>query len=731
MTVAVCGFQINIKKMRIIGIKILDGEKPVIKNLKVGGWYPFGNYQEPTETNNWQWNKEEKTDQYLSRLYKSSADGSFSGKFQLSVCCIVGKNGSGKSTLLDLMFRVINNFAYVLLERTTPKSRKQNKLPNGRFLSDAGGFAAKLYFETDNKLGYISYSYGNVKYYYYSVHKPGMVEYVFTKYTTPQKLHLILNGFFYTISSNYSIYSFNKNDYETKSLFNKEGVAGVDGNWIHGLLHKNDGYLTPIVITPYRDEEGFIDINNEETLAAQRLSTLAVLFRSQKKSFMGEYSATRLAYQFDEDAQNRYEDKFKKLVDGKLALNAKYSEQFGLRPLKDVVREAWLDFFEKQTYFKKIDDGKLGNTILAYLCYKTLKICLTYPTYGRLMGLRVVKEDELKERGILVVAPDSFVAETNEKRMVTVVRKIAKEDTDNHILLKLRQCLSFMQRDYYKVDSNQHFVNEKDTDIGLHIIEIDKFIQDNLALDLRSAKSKKEKKRKNYQTYDEVFLRMPPSIFKWELRFRKSGSKEEIPLEQLSSGEKQMLQEFSYLLYHIKNIESVENDDYRHHYHHVNIVLDEAELYFHPEFQRQMVSSLIDMLSWCHIDNRKIRSVNIMIVTHSPFVLSDIPANRMLFLREGERVESPGQTFAANYHDLLYNQFIVRSPMGAVAEKAVKHIDDIYRKDKKLPQKELAYQKYIAGMVAERYIREYLLSELDSIELDYSVNYEEDTLSDQ
>lgn len=37
--------------MRVIGIKILDGEKPVIKNLKPEGWYPFGDYQDPTETN--------------------------------------------------------------------------------------------------------------------------------------------------------------------------------------------------------------------------------------------------------------------------------------------------------------------------------------------------------------------------------------------------------------------------------------------------------------------------------------------------------------------------------------------------------------------------------------------------------------------------------------------------------------------------------------------------------
>ena len=706
--------------MRIIGIKLLDGEKPVIKNLKPGGWYPFGDYQEPSESNQWHWNNNEESDHYLNKLYKESADEHFSGKFQLSVCCIVGKNGSGKSTLLDLMFRIINNFAYALLEKTEPRTQKQEQLPTGHYLSEAKGFAAKLYFETDGNLGYISYSYGNVNYSYYSIQKQKMVDYSFFKPTISNKLHLLLKDFFYTICTNYSIYSFNKYDYETKSLFNKKGIEGVNGDWIHGLLHKNDGYLTPIVVTPYREDEGYIDINNEEVLAAQRLSTLAVLFKSQRKSFMGEYSATKIAYQFDEGAQKRYEEKFSALEAGELTLNAKYSKELGLYPLEGVFKNTWLRYLNKKHYLKNINDEKLKATVIAYLCYKTLKICLTYPTYGNMLGLRIISDKELKERVPSVEAPNSLIAETSEQKMSKLVHRVAELDPDNHILLKLRQCLTFLKRNYYKVDPNQHTISEKepDTELGLHKVGIEKFIHDNLELDYTIDKSKKEKRRKNYHTYDEVFLRMPPSIFKWEVRFRKSKGKEEIPLNQLSSGEKQMLQEFSYLLYHIKNIEGVENDNYRHHYHHVNIVLDEAELYFHPEFQRQMVSSLIDMLSWCHIDNRKIRSANIMIVTHSPFVLSDIPANRMLFLQEGERVESPRPTFAANYHDLLYNQFIVRSPLGAVAEKAINQINELYRKENPLSPKEHAYQSYVAKMVAERYIREYLLSELEGMKSD-------------
>lgn len=106
-------------------------------------------------------------------------------------------------------------------------------------------------------------------------------------------------------------------------------------------------------------------------------------------------------------------------------------------------------------------------------------------------------------------------------------------------------------------------------------------------------------------------------------------------MNKMSSGERQMLQSASYMLYHIKNIESIREDNNRKAYRHINIVLDEAELYYHPEMQRTMIANIIKMLSWCHINNTKIRSVHIMLVTHSPFVLSDVPKNRILYMKDG------------------------------------------------------------------------------------------------
>jgi predicted ATP-dependent endonuclease of OLD family len=91
-------------------------------------------------------------------------------------------------------------------------------------------------------------------------------------------------------------------------------------------------------------------------------------------------------------------------------------------------------------------------------------------------------------------------------------------------------------------------------------------------------------------------------------------------------------------------------------YHHVSLIFDEAELYYHPEFQRDFIAKIIQFLAWCHIDARRIRSVNITVVTHSPFVLSDVMNAHTLNMSQGVVSRKEQQTFGANIHELLYGQ---------------------------------------------------------------------------
>src|SRR5690606_35180879 len=116
---------------------------------------------------------------------------------------------------------------------------------------------------------------------------------------------------------------------------------------------------------------------------------------------------------------------------------------------------------------------------------------------------------------------------------------------------------------------------------------------------------------------------IPPHCFETDIQLKeKNSNKMPYSFSKLSSGEKQLVYTTSSILYHIRNLNSIEGNLRRVKYNHINIILDEIELYFHPEFQRQFVNNLI-----LNIQNMEfhIASINIQMATHSPFILSDIP----------------------------------------------------------------------------------------------------------
>ena len=542
----------------------------------------------------------------------------------------------------------------------------------------------------------------------------------------------LLAGFFYTICTNYSIHSFCEEDYNSNSILNPQGDNGVDGKWVKGLLHKNDGYLNPMVVVPYRDSWGNIDISNEKKLADQRLATLSILFWSQGKTFMEKYKPAYIEYRFDERSLEWFYNKYHSLFQNRIPLNMEEcDERFG--ELKDY----WLsvlrnDYMNIDAYPQDVID-----TILIYLTYKTMKVCVNYPSFGAMLGLRKLTDEEIgrvREQW-RIIGPQRRLTDNDFRYMSVatfpkewykkVVDKILTLEEQTHITLKIRQVLEFIDRGYY-----HHEVESKDSEMYLttvHKISVNKLIADNL--DIENERNS-EKQKRRYNTYDEVFQILPPAFYEWRLYLlpRSERIKDTVDggilMNKMSSGEKQMLQSASYLLYHIKNIESVKEDSNRKAYHHINIVLDEAELYYHPEMQRTMIANIIKMLSWCHINNTKIRSVHIMIVTHSPFVLSDVPQDRILYLKDGNVEKKQNQTFAANIHDLLYNQFFIENPIGEVAHSSVKKIVDMYNEKKELLQKDkelfyenVGYYRKLVDYIGEKYLQNTLTDMLDTIML--------------
>lgn len=147
----------------------------------------------------------------------------------------------------------------------------------------------------------------------------------------------------------------------------------------------------------------------------------------------------------------------------------------------------------------------------------------------------------------------------------------------------------------------------------------------------------------------------------------------------MSSGERQLMYSLSSILYHIQNLESVEDDVFRVSYRHINLVLDEVELYSHPEYQRTFVADLLDRLSWLEI-NYPMKSINILLVTHSPFILSDIPKSNILYLKEGKAVTDTSSfvnTFGANVNDILHQSFFLEN--GFMGEHIQRKIQSMIR----------------------------------------------------
>lgn len=694
--------------MRLIGIKFISGDTLIRKTLKDNTWYPFGNYYEPTEANMWEWRSEEqKAHEEVSRqMYKTVVEkDDITDSLDITINCIVGKNGSGKSSLLDIFYRIINNFSWKLIDQMWVDNTVDRNPQRGHQLEEACGFDAILYYETDGCVGSIHYCYGNIQMNYHTDAADAAIRGEnFTKLATKTHMEKLTRHFFYTICTNYSIHSLNQRDYTPNKLWIDHN-NNVNGKWLHGLFHKNDGYVTPIVMVPYRTEDDYIDINNENDLAKQRLATLAILWGSQNRLFMNRYKPSELVYRFDNDAAERYNLKFNKLFKERLPLNKNCSA------VKQELKKQWRSYLRNcyTTNYRRMK-REVRDAVLSYLVYKTLKNCIQYRYYGIKLGMRCLTKEEANR---LKKNCYGLFLEYQPVKIADVLETILYKDKNIHINLKIHQLLCYVDLNHY---TTQYLVGHnvdnniiKSVEYGWSTMPVEKLY--------KYKKNENGKSSHAFRTYDEVSKLMPPAIFEWDINFttmHKGTPSEKETLTLLSSGEKQFMHSISYIIYHLKNLQSVTDGDYRIRYHNVCLVFDEAELYYHPEFQRTFISNLIEMLSWCHINPNIIRGINILIVTHSPFVLSDVPLSNTLYLKEGIPVKIEKETFCANIHELLGENFFIDYSIGDVARKNVEDIIKLYNQrnvvetgeeNKKLFLAEKKRLQYVASLVADEYLK--------------------------
>ncbi len=108
------------------------------------------------------------------------------------------------------------------------------------------------------------------------------------------------------------------------------------------------------------------------------------------------------------------------------------------------------------------------------------------------------------------------------------------------------------------------------------------------------------------------------------------------------------------------------------------VLIDEADLSFHPEWQRSFIHSLILFLPSIF----KGCDLQIILTTHSPIILSDVPKGSVIYLKQGENDSDNfhKETFGQNIYTLFDDAFFLKeseekSVLGKFAEEKIKNVN--------------------------------------------------------
>ena len=625
----------------------------------------------------------------------------FFGK-NISIQAIVGQNGSGKSSILELIYRLINNFSF-MLELGMHRNDASTKLCYVKDLH------LELFFLLDNRIGSLKAEGDRMRFQYEDygqvlefrkIEESGyervnaevldvknrVVE-MATVLAPVARMAEVAQRFFYTIVTNYSMQSYIDNDYAKEKTYvewqpelekgkggekrvSRKVVEREEGDyvWINSIFHKNDGYRTPIVLNPFRSD-GVIDMYKEYCLSQYRLSTMFIRAERLNIDLIEGYRLHSIQYEYDYTAVDR-----------------KYKKEFGKRVRHD---EEWSQFVELEAWVKQKPQS-IAHIILReldllkhdfqdqiykdaclYMIYKVLAIAAKYPSYYQYEDFGKIKSyfQEVDEN-------------LSEERLVRLVDQVWKDKS--HITIKFRQVENYIRL----MESINPGI------IDCRTLNYEDYIR--MLIEHEIVK----KEPINLRDLSTI---LPPSFYSIDIMLKKKDADNEAPisLSRMSSGERQFLYTCSTFIYHILNLLSVQ-DSRRVRYRNMNLVLDEVEICFHPEYQRQFVFKLIDLLTklrltrWC--------SINILIATHSPFILSDIPQQNILYLENGACANSQVNVnpYAANVNDILHQSFFLKDAfMGEFSlrriGKLVSEIDAFNSKKKARSVEELKEEIELVG----------------------------------
>ncbi len=639
-----------------IALRILKDECVGAKKLAIGTFYYFVQGFEFVDDGNSVVVPFCRIEDIIYRCTRNSRCG-----LDITFSAIVGENGAGKSTLVELFIRLINNFAASIFGEISEVAGK----PHLHYIE---GINAELYFIdfsgdgrtlyrlrvderhvtlTEFVIDMGSNTYVLAKNPIFDNNSSQNCDEPIRQYKAPHgslTLKEVLEKFFYTYVSNFSIYAYNPADYpnESTSIDYERKCRRIGSlspkpsecHWLEGMYHRKEAYQIPILLYPSR-KNGNIDINLENELAYSRFLCSITSDKSQFRRINDHLVIRGFRLHID---SRIYDVKYVKTRTGYRKLNV-----VGYGILRDAIIKEWSKYVGRNLY-ECAEDRFHGDKALSYLCYKTLKISSEYPRLHRYFfsanqhRQSAFKDDQLKLLGGLI-------------------NRLAKDPS--HITRKIRETLFYLVYGLFDYSSNAGEIGVND--ISCHcsrvLEQIPKYREDISVIQIHA------------RGFEDL---VPPPFIKAEVILEDSLSGTCVSFNSMSSGEKQFIYSLTGILMILVNLDSVKSTDTPQTaaYRNVNVIFEEIELYFHPDLQRRLIQGLINALNQAKY--KQIKNVNFIFVTHSPFILSDIPANNILALeKKGNPVNhnrSAIKSFGANIHDILRHPFFLKD--GAVGEFA-------------------------------------------------------------
>jgi hypothetical protein len=211
---------------------------------------------------------------------------------------------------------------------------------------------------------------------------------------------------------------------------------------------------------------------------------------------------------------------------------------------------------------------------------------------------------------------------------------------------------------------------------------------------------------------NEEYLR----VFEYDLINNKVGS----TYESISDGEKHFIRFTIDIIYYLQTIKQWNVTPNKNKL--AIFLADEPDNSLHPVWKKRVIESVMEIFkNYLNISNI---TGHFIYSTHSPFLLSDIPKQNIIFLDTYEdgkckvlkhdEVMNKKQTFGANIHTLLSDSFFMEDGlMGEFAKGKIEEVID-YLNNKESPIKDNDKAQKLINIIGEPIIKNQLQKMLDS-----------------